>query len=96
MKTSLLKSILVGASIGAVLFVLPHFIIGCLIFFAVMKLFFFRHSARRFGSYGFMRMADRIRAMSTEEFELFKQQRGAWNDSCCQASRSTSQPSPQA
>ncbi|HPI55017.1 MAG TPA: hypothetical protein PLU10_10015 [Chitinophagaceae bacterium] len=96
MKTSLLKSILVGASIGAVLFLLPHFIIGCLIFFAVMKLFFFRRSARRFGAYGFMGMADRIRSMSPEEYESFKHQRGAWNHSCCHSSMSTSQPSPQA
>lgn len=93
MKTSILKSILVGASIGAVLFMLPHFIIGCIVFFAIMKMCFFRHSARRFNGYGFMGMADRIRSMSPEEYESFKQQRGRWNHSYCHSNMSSQQKS---
>lgn len=86
----ILKSILAGLLLGAALFMLPFFLLRLAVFFLLMGAFFrlvrgprrgpwaFGKPGRGFGQRGFA-FADRIRQMSDEEYNAFKQQRcGHW------------------
>lgn|GEM_PF-1489140 len=75
MTTSVLKAIAKGILLGAALFFIPHFILGFLIVFGIMRLFMGKrrggcHNGR--SRFDFM---DRIRQMSDEEYEQFKTQK---------------------
>ena len=72
MTKSILCTVIVGIVLGAAAFFVPKILLGIFIFFAVMRIF---HCCghRRHGR-GRLYMADRIRAMSEEEYAEFKAQ----------------------
>ncbi|GAB4013049.1 hypothetical protein GCM10028808_30880 [Spirosoma migulaei] len=81
MNNNLLKSILAGLLVGVALFIMPFFLIR-LVFFvliigALLRIFGggrFRRGWRQGPGYGQMpAFADRIRQMSDEEYNQFKQ-----------------------
>ena len=74
MKRQLIKTITVGAVLGAALFLLPFFVLKVLVIFLLFGLvfrFFGRHRSYR-GPYGWA-FADKIRTMSDEEYTAFKE-----------------------
>ena len=77
MTNQILKHILVGLTVGATLYYLPFFFLGKVIFILLIMAFFFgffRH--RRYkGPYGW-NYADKIRSMSDEEYDIFKESYG--------------------
>ena len=82
MNNNLLRSILAGALLGAALFIMPFFLLRVLVFFLIIGALFRLFGGRRFRrggwgpgrGYGYMpAFADRIRQMSDEEYNQFKQ-----------------------
>ncbi len=72
MSNQVLKTILFGAVLGAVLFWIPFFAVKVLLFFMIFGLFFrFFKGKRYYGPSGWA-YADKIRSMSDEEYENFK------------------------
>jgi hypothetical protein len=87
MNNILLKSIAAGLLIGLALFIMPFFLIRLAFFLliigALFRLFGRRRFGRGWGPWGHSRMpafADRIRQMSDEEYNQFKQRyQGHWD-----------------
>lgn len=72
MSNQILKTILFGAVLGAVLFWVPFFAVKILLFFMIFGLFFrFFKGRRYYGPTGWS-YADKIRNMSEEEYTDFK------------------------
>ncbi len=85
MNLQILKPILIGAALGAALFLVPFFVLKVIVFFLLIGLIFrffgrgryyrgYRGPAYR-GPAGWA-YADKIRGMSDEDYENFKQQFG--------------------
>jgi hypothetical protein len=81
MKRNILKPVLGGVLFGAILFAIPFFIFKFLLFFflfgALFRLLAWRRYRRYEGHFGRgfdPRWSDRIRTMSEEEYQSFKQQ----------------------
>ena len=72
MTTSVLKAIAKGILIGAALFFIPHFILGFLIVFGIMRLFMGKRRGGCCNGGSRFDFMDRIRQMSDEEYEQFK------------------------
>ena len=72
MTKSILCTVIVGILVGAAAFFVPMILLGIFIFFAVMRLF--HCCGHRRHSRGRLFMADKIRAMSEEEYAEFKVQ----------------------
>ncbi|MES2555356.1 MAG: hypothetical protein V4604_04345 [Bacteroidota bacterium] len=83
MATTILKSILIGALMGAMIFFAPGFIIGLAITFLIFRLMIGRRM--RGGRYGEYRLAfaDKVRSMSDEEYEQFKSKVHSHDRHCC-------------
>ncbi len=76
MNYQVLKTIAFGALFGAALFWAPFFVIKVIIFFLVLGLIFrFFRGRRYYGPSGWA-YADRIRGMSDEEYNSFKEKFG--------------------
>ncbi|QMW06532.1 hypothetical protein [Spirosoma foliorum] len=82
MNNNLVKSIAAGVLLGAALFIMPFFLIRLVVFFLIIGALFRLFGGRRFRrggwgqgrGYGYMpAFADRIRQMSDEEYNQFKQ-----------------------
>ncbi|MVM32674.1 hypothetical protein GO755_21715 [Spirosoma sp. HMF4905] len=82
MNNNLVRSIAAGLLLGLALFIMPFFLIRLVVFFLIVGALFRLFGGRRFrrsgwGSgrgYGYMpAFADRIRHMSDEEYNQFKQ-----------------------
>ena len=93
MIVHVLKAVLCGAMIGALAFFVPHFLIGIMILFLIVRMFHCcgGHGYRRHGhkmKHLFV-MADLIRKMSDEEYAEFKANMsdddccGGYNSHCC-------------
>ena len=83
MATTLLKSILVGALMGAMIFFAPGFIIGLFLTFLIFRLMIGRRMrGGRTGEYR-LAFADKVRSMSDEEYEQFKSNVHAHHRHCC-------------
>ena len=77
MNNQLLKTILIGALLGAALFFLPFFILKVFVIFLLFGIFF-RFFGRHRGYRGYRgpwgwAYADKIRNMSDEEYATFKE-----------------------
>ena len=72
MSNQVLKTILFGAVLGAVLFWIPFFAVKVLLFFMIFGLFFRFFKGRRYYGPSGWAYADKIRNMSDEEYENFK------------------------
>ena len=73
MKKSLFKPIIGGILIGSVLFALPFFVLRVAVFFMIGGALFRVFARRRMKGLGFgPNFADKIRAMSDEEYAGFK------------------------
>ncbi|MDH4473876.1 MAG: hypothetical protein QE487_14820 [Fluviicola sp.] len=83
MATTLLKSILIGTLMGAMIFFAPGFIIGLFITFLIFRLMIGRKM--RGGKYGEYRLAfaDKVRSMNDEEYEQFKSNVNTHHRHCC-------------
>lgn len=83
MATTLLKSILIGTLMGAMIFFAPGFIIGLVITFLIFRLMIGRRM--RGGRYTEYRLAfaDKVRSMSDEEYEQFKSNVHTHHRHCC-------------
>ncbi len=81
MTRSILKPILAGILIGAALFFLPFFLLRVLIVFLIIgglfRLFGGRGFRGRYGRGFHPAFADRIRSMSDEEYNQYKQRIGS-------------------
>ncbi len=76
MRRSIVKPILAGIFIGAALFFMPFFLLRVLIVFLIVGALFRLFGGRRFrGRYSHVNpaFADKIRGMSEEEYNLYKQ-----------------------
>lgn len=82
MNNTLLKSILAGLLLGAALFIMPFFLIRLVFFFVIIGALFRLFGGGRFRRGGWGRgrdfehmpaFADRIRQMSDDEYNQFKQ-----------------------
>jgi hypothetical protein len=82
MTKQLLKPVLIGILAGAVLFVLPFFLLRTLLFVLLIGGLFRLLAGRRFGwgGYGYRHdrgfspaLADTIRSMSEEDYQAFRQ-----------------------
>ncbi|WP_460949339.1 hypothetical protein [Spirosoma daeguense] len=80
MNNTLLKSILAGLLIGVALFIMPFFLLRFFVFLFIIGLLFRlfgggrrRGWGRRWGHGPMPAFADRIRQMSDEEYDAFKQ-----------------------
>lgn len=83
MATTLLKSILIGALTGAILFFAPGFIFGLFLTFLIFRLMIGRRMHRgRFGEYR-LAFADKVRSMSEEEYAQFKNNAHTHHCHCC-------------
>ncbi len=73
MNLQVLKTIAVGALIGAALFWMPFFVLKVFVFFLILGFIFrfFRGRRHYYGRAGWG-FADKIRQMSDEEYESFK------------------------
>lgn len=75
MDRQMLKTIIVGSLFGALLFAAPFFVLKIagffLVFGLIFRLFKGRHRGRYWRSSGW-NYADKIRAMSDEEYDSFK------------------------
>jgi hypothetical protein len=77
MKKSIFKPIIAGVLAGAALFFMPFFLLRVFAFFLIAGAFFRFFIGRRMRKHGFdirPAFADRIRSMSDEEYNQFKQQ----------------------
>lgn len=89
MNNQLLKTILFGALLGAAIFAAPFFALKVLIFFLFIGFIFRvfkgrRHYRRGYWGPGPLAYADKIRSMSDEEYEAYKEKCGngdAWGKS---------------
>ncbi|MBI3240505.1 MAG: hypothetical protein HYZ43_16950 [Flavobacteriia bacterium] len=83
MATTLLKSILIGALTGAILFFAPGFIFGLFLTFLIFRLMIGRRMHRgRFSEYR-LAFADKVRSMSDEEYAQFKNNMHTHHHHCC-------------
>lgn len=82
MNNTLLRSILAGLLLGAALFIMPFFLIRLVVFLLIISILFRLFGGNRFRRGGWGRdwgygrtpaFTDRIRQMSDEEYEQFKQ-----------------------
>jgi hypothetical protein len=73
MTTQILKTILVGAAIGTALFFMPFFVLKVLIFILVAGMIFRLFGRRRWAEPAGWAYADKIRHMSDEEYDHFKE-----------------------
>jgi hypothetical protein len=81
MVRSILGTVLCGVAFGALAFFVPHFLIGIMVFFLIVRLL---HCGGRHGHCGhgyghherLFYMADKIRKMSDEEYAEFKEKMG--------------------
>ncbi len=76
MRTQILRPIVIGILLGAAIFIMPFFLLRAVIIIliigALLRLFFKgRHYRRGFGSYPVF--TDKIRNMTDEEYNAFKQ-----------------------
>ena len=80
MTKSILKTVAGGIFIGAALFFIPKFLLGILVLMTIFRFIFWRRMGR--GGYGQHKfaMADKIRSMSEEEYQGFKNN---FNSGCC-------------
>lgn len=76
MNRTYAKLIVGGILLGVAVYFVPFFIMKVFVFFIILGMFswFFRGRRRQHRQY-YWAMADRIRSMSDEEFEQFKEQR---------------------
>ena len=79
MNNQVLKTIIVGALLGAAIFAAPFFVLKVLAFFLIVGLFFRIFKGRRYnhrrgwkGSWGWT-YTDKIRSMSDQEYQEFKE-----------------------
>jgi hypothetical protein len=72
MKNSILKTVVMGATFGALLFFMPFFLLGLFVCFGIFGMMM-RRRMRHMG-YGFHQYAyaDKIRNMNEEEYQNFK------------------------
>lgn len=72
MKNSILKTVVMGATFGALLFFMPFFFLGIMVCFAIFGMMM-RRRMRHMG-YGFYQFAyaDKIRNMNEEDYQKFK------------------------
>ncbi len=77
MTNQILKHALVGLFLGVALYYLPFFFFGKVIFFFLVMAFIFGFFRRRrsYGPYGW-NYADKIRAMSDDEYSEYKENSG--------------------
>ena len=77
MTNQILKPVLAGLLIGLALYYLPFFFVGKVFFILLILVFFFGFFRRRRyrGPYGW-NYADKIRSMSDEEYNEFKENFG--------------------
>ena len=82
MNNTLLRSILAGLLVGAALFIMPFFLIRMVVFLLIISALFRLFGGGRFRRGGWRRgwgyghtpaFTDRIRQMSNEEYNQFKQ-----------------------
>ncbi|WP_080055224.1 hypothetical protein [Spirosoma aerolatum] len=81
MNNNLVRSILAGVLLGAALFIMPFFLLRVILFFILIGTLFrlfgrghFRRGGWRSRRFGYMpAFADRIRQMSDDEYNQFKQ-----------------------
>ena len=76
MNYQVLKTILFGALIGAALFYMPFFVVKVLIFFLIIGFIFRVFGRRRYYGPSGWAYADKIRGMSDEEYDSFKNKFG--------------------
>jgi len=72
MKKSLVKSILIGIIIGALIFFAPMVFLVLLIFGVLMKIFGRRRYAKKYKERRFA-FTDKIRGMTDDEYSSFKE-----------------------
>lgn len=83
MATTILKSILIGALMGAMIFFAPGFIIGLALTMLIFRLMMGRRMrGGRYGEYKLV-FADKVRSMSDEEYEQFKSKVHDHKHRCC-------------
>ena len=72
MKNSILKTVIMGAIFGALLFFMPFFLLGLLVCFGIFGMLMRRRML--YMGYGFHQFAfaDKIRNMNEEEYQNFK------------------------
>lgn len=84
MNNQIIKTIFFGALLGAALFAAPFFALKVLLFFLIIGFFFRmfkgRGYRRRGWNYSGWAYADKIRQMSDQDYEEFKEktQHGCW------------------
>ena len=78
MAKTILKSVVMGAFIGATLFFLPKFLIVMFLVFSIFRMIVKKKMGHRFGDYQ-MAFANKVRGMSEEEFKVFKTNRNTRN-----------------
>ncbi|MFH1121278.1 MAG: hypothetical protein V1775_15775 [Bacteroidota bacterium] len=74
MITSVIKTILIGAIIGALAFIAPFVILGFLAISLIMKLAFSRRFRHGHFSIYHLAYVEKIRSMNDEEFAGYKKQ----------------------
>jgi hypothetical protein len=72
MKNSILKTVVMGATFGALLFLMPFFLLGLFVCFGIFGMMM-RRRMHQIG-YGFHQFAyaDKIRNMNEDEYQHFK------------------------
>jgi hypothetical protein len=87
MTKSILSAVVIGVIVGALAFFVPHFLLGIIVFGALVRLFHCggrRHGCCGHGHYGHHQrmfyMADMIRKMNEQEYAEFKTNMGG---GCC-------------
>jgi hypothetical protein len=86
MKRSVFKPIIAGILIGAAIYFVPFFALKTLFFILIIGAIFRMFSWRRYHwrSHYYVAYADKIRSMSEEEYNEFKNKMNRWNqDYCC-------------
>ncbi len=77
MNKQIVKALLGGILLGTAVFFAPFFllkiVIVCMIISAIVRMMFWRHMSRWGGMHPMMAMAEKVRGMSEEDYQTFKQ-----------------------
>ena len=85
MNSQIIKTIIVGALLGAAIFAAPYFVLKAFVFLLVIGLLIRLFRGRRYyrrgpwGFHGGMAFAEKVRSMSDDEFEEFKSNCGGYD-----------------
>lgn len=85
MNRSIFKSVIAGILLGTAAFFMPFFLLKALFFIFIISAIFRMVMWRKhyWGSWQYIAYSDKIRNMSEEEYNEFKNKMNKWNEHCC-------------